>query len=535
MGMARAGTFCIRGCEKMGHSDTNKKKPIKEIEASRSRKAKLERVKAEGFDRKKVEEKLKKAKPDKGILLNALMEHVVYRDIEMRVLWANNEACKSVGLTFEELTGRYCYEIWHGRSEPCVVCPAIKAVKTGQRQGMEVKTPDGRIWLIRAYPVRDVNGRITGSINTTLEITERRRAEKALRESEEKFKGIFEHANDCIIYLDSSGIILDVNEKAVQIFGGSKNQILNKHFTDLDIFSSEDKPILIRNFEGLLSGKEPIVTVNIKNKKGQDFVLECSASLTETGDKATNIMVIARNITERKKAEERLHNYQAQLKSLASQLTLTEERERRRIAADLHDQIGQSLVISKIKLDTLRSFVLSEDLAKELNEISDSLYQTIQNIRSLTFDLSFPVLYELGFEAAVATWLVEQIQEKYGIASEFEDDEQPKPLDDDVRVLLFRNMRELLINVVKHANANKVKVSVRKVGSEIHVSVEDNGAGFDVAKVISTSAKAGGFGFFSIRERLEELGGHLEIDSEPGRGTRITLAAPLKQQNTEGG
>jgi signal transduction histidine kinase len=149
----------------------------------------------------------------------------------------------------------------------------------------------------------------------------------------------------------------------------------------------------------------------------------------------------------------------------------------------------------------------------------------------LTFDLSFPILYELGFEAAVAAWLVDQIQEKHGITTEFEEDKQPKPLDDDVRVLLFRDVRELLINVVKHANAKKVKVSIRKVGSEMYVSVEDDGRGFDTKKVAATAAKKGGFGLFSIRERLEQLGGHLEIESAPGCGTKATLIAPLKQKS----
>ena len=214
-------------------------------------------------------------------------------------------------------------------------------------------------------------------------------------------------------------------------------------------------------------------------------------------------------------------------------MTLSEERERRRIAVKFHDQFAQSLAISKIKLDTLCSSVPSKNLAKEVNEISNSLSQTIQDIRSLTLDLSYPVLYELGFEAAVAEWLVEQIQEKYGIASEFEDDEQSKPLDDDVRVLLFRDVRELLINIVKHAKAKKVKVSIRKAGRQIRVSIEDDGVGFDVAKVVSTPTAAGSFGFFSIRERLEQLGGHLEIDSKPGHGTKVTLMAPLKRQNTK--
>ncbi len=235
------------------------------------------------------------------------------------------------------------------------------------------------------------------------------------------------------------------------------------------------------------------------------------------------------DIAERKDAEGKLFDYQSQLKSLASELSLTEERERRRIATELHDRISQFLVISKVKLETLRKSASSADIVKALSEVCESIDQTIQNTRSLTFDLSSPILYELGFEAAVAEWLDEHVYKKHGIAAEFLDDGQPKPLDDDIRVFLFRDVRELLINVVKHAHARKVKVSSRKVGSEIHVSVEDDGTGFNVSEITSIATKTGGFGLFSIRERLEQLGGRLKIESEAGRGTKVTIIAPLKQ------
>jgi signal transduction histidine kinase len=112
------------------------------------------------------------------------------------------------------------------------------------------------------------------------------------------------------------------------------------------------------------------------------------------------------------------------------------------------------------------------------------------------------------------------------------DDGSLKPLDDDIRVLLFRNVRELLINVVKHAQANKVRVSVRKVKDNIRVDVEDDGVGFDPFEVMSMAAKKAEFGLFSVRERLEQLGGMIEINSKPGRGSKITMKAPLKKEDT---
>ena len=233
---------------------------------------------------------------------------------------------------------------------------------------------------------------------------------------------------------------------------------------------------------------------------------------------------------ERMRREQRFLEYQAQLKSLASELALTAERERRRIATELQERISQFLVISKFQLEGLQQSVSGEKLKVVLDGICKTLGQTIAETQLLTFDLSSPVLHELGFEAAVADWLTEEIQDKHGIAAEFEDDGQSKPLDEDIRILLFRFVRELLMNVVKHARANKVKVSVCKVGSQICVSVEDDGVGFDPAKVASTAAKRAEFGLFGIREKLEYLGGHLEIKSEPGHGCKVTMTAPLKQK-----
>jgi signal transduction histidine kinase len=232
---------------------------------------------------------------------------------------------------------------------------------------------------------------------------------------------------------------------------------------------------------------------------------------------------------ERKRAQQRAGEYQAQLKSLALQSSLAEEREKHRIATELHDQIGQSLAISKVKLDALHHSVLSGERGEVLEEVCNALGQAIAQTRSLTFDLSSPILDQLGFEAAVASWLAEQIESKHHIATEFNDDGKRKPLDDDVRALLFRNVRELLINIVKHAKANKVVVSVGKIGNEIHVTVADDGIGFEPAEALAKAAREGKFGLFSVRERLEQLGGRLEIESKPAHGCKVTMTAPLKQ------
>jgi signal transduction histidine kinase len=165
------------------------------------------------------------------------------------------------------------------------------------------------------------------------------------------------------------------------------------------------------------------------------------------------------------------------------------------------------------------------DWVGSLNEIGELIDQAIQYTRSLTFELSPPILYELGLEAALE-WLTEQIQEQHGILIDFEDDRQSKPMSEEIRITLFKATRELLINIVKHAQASKAKVSILREDNSIRIRVEDDGVGFNPLKT-ACLGKTIGFGLFNIREKLNSIGGYLEIQSEPGQGTRITLVTPL--------
>jgi PAS domain S-box-containing protein len=362
------------------------------------------------------------------------------------------------------------------------------------------------------------------------DIGERKMAEQALRESEERLKILFESAPDAIYLIDSKGRFVDGNRAAENLVGFQKTEAIGKSLAELGLLSagqlSKARANLKKVAAGKLSGPNEYT---LKRKDGSHVCVEVRTFPVKIGGKVLT-QGIARDITGHKRTEKKLLEHQAKLKSLASRLSLAEERERYRLATDLHDQISQSLVISKIKLDQLHKSSDSDEFRESLKDISSCLGQVIDDTRALTFDLSYPILYELGFEAAVAEWLADQIQVKHGIKTEFTNDGHQKSLDDDIRVLLFRNVRELLINVVKHARPKKVRVSIRRIKGSIRISVEDDGIGFDPAEVMSMSAKRAQFGLFSVRERLEQLGGLIEIDSKAGRGTKITMMAPLKKE-----
>jgi len=241
------------------------------------------------------------------------------------------------------------------------------------------------------------------------------------------------------------------------------------------------------------------------------------------------LYLLNKEALQRKRAEEQVSAYQADLRSLASQLTLAEERERRRLAVHLHDQIGQNLALSHIKLEELRTSLEEgglSGLAEAVNHLAGLLKRSIEETQSLIFRISSPILYDLGLEAALE-WLTDRFSHQHGVLTYFESDRQPKPLAEDLKVLLFQAVQELLVNVVKHARAHSLKVSMWRQGDCLCIGVEDDGVGFNPSVTGYRHGKDGGFGLFSIRERLRPLGGRLQVKSDPGGGTEVILSVPL--------
>jgi len=432
---------------------------------------------------------------------------------------------------FGDDNGRHCYDYIFGRKGPCEFCEAYNVLKTGKPHHWECKSPDGlSIIDIYDFPFTDTDGSPL-ILEMDIDITERKKIEDALRESEEKYRDLFENARDAIITTNVEAKITGVNKLAEE-YGFKKEQLLGKSIFDFIV--EEHKERALKDFKAAISGKPVRGEMDVITPRGI-FTAEYIDNPIKRGGEIIGIQAVLRDITERRKTQQKVLDYQVQLKSLASELTLAEERERRRIATELHDRIGQALAISKIKLDRLRHSMRTGEQARSLEEVCNVLGQAIAETRSLTFDLSSPILHELGLEAAINSWLVEQIEVKHHIAVEFNDGGKTKPLDDDVRVLLFRNVRELLINVVKHACADAVKVCIHRIGSRVQVTVQDDGVGFEPAEALAKAVTKGKYGLFSIKERLEQIGGHLEIESEPGHGCKVTMTAPLKKREITDG
>ncbi|MGD0884635.1 MAG: PAS domain S-box protein [Thermodesulfovibrionales bacterium] len=355
-------------------------------------------------------------------------------------------------------------------------------------------------------------------------ITERKKAEQRMH----LLDAAIQQAKESIVITSAnpgqpSSKIVFVNPAFTNMTGYTAEEVIGKPSLILQ-GPKTDNTEWVRLENDQSRGKAFYVETLTNRKDGSQIHLEWQiVPLRDERGKVTHFLSIQRDITERKRADERFRAYQEQLRSLASELSLTEERERRRIATELHDHIGQTLAITKIKLGALKQDMLSPNsYSGQIDDIRALVEQTIQYTKSLTFELSPPILYELGFEATIE-WLAEQMQKQHYILFDFEDDGIPKPLDRDVSILLFQAVRELFMNIVKHSQAHQVTVSLRRADDTMKIAVQDDGIGFDASKIDKVMT----YGFFSIRERLKYFGGTFEIDAKPDCGTRITLTSPL--------
>ena len=349
--------------------------------------------------------------------------------------------------------------------------------------------------------------------------------ESEMRESEERYRQLVELSPDGI-GLERDNKIVFINTVGAKLLGCNRpEELIGKPI--LDFVHPDYKSRTHRQLEYLRRKQKALPLREEKFLRVDGTVLDVEVAATPLiYQNKPAAQIVFRDITERKLAQERILADQKQLRQLTAELVLAEERERHAIATAMHDSIGPILAFTKRELSTLRKTAPSK-IAESLENIGVNISEAVTQTRTLTFDLSPPTLYTLGFEMAIAE-LTERFCEEHKLEHSFNNSDEPKPLTDHVKVLLYRSVRELLINIAKHANAEFVKVSVSRIDSDIQVTVEDDGKGLDVSAISGRAIKSKGLGLFSVRERLTHIGGKFEIESKRGKGTRATLTAPLK-------
>jgi len=528
--------------------------------------------------RKQTEEALRDSEERHRMLFEGASEGIVAAEIETkRFLFANPAICRMLGYTEEELKQMSVFDIHPKEALKQIIDQFESQARTHQTLAIEIPClrKDGSIVYADISAARvKMDGKVC-LVGFFSDVTERKNIEQAIQESEEKYRRLVESLRQEYFFYSHGldGIFQYVSPSIKNVLGYTQEQFLT-HYTEYLTENPINEEVIEHTNLGIQGKQQLPYEVEIYHQDGSVHRLEVSeVPILDDEGKVTAVEGIAHDITdrwqakmqlqkardeleerveqrtkeleeanlelrneisERQKAQERLLGYQKELRSLASELSLAEERLRRKVASDVHDHIGQNLAISKMKVEELRQSLADSKAVESLDEVRELLGEAIERTRSLTTELSPPVLYELGFERALE-WLVNKAREQYGLSVQFIDDGQNKKISEDVRVMLFQAVRELLINVAKHAKATEVIVSVRKSTDMIWVKVEDNGKGFDFLKERPRGVSSGGFGLFSIRERLGHLGGRFDIESTPDKGTLISLAAPLNDTNVREG
>jgi PAS domain S-box-containing protein len=359
------------------------------------------------------------------------------------------------------------------------------------------------------------------------EIDDRKKIEKTLIASEMQVRTIINKAPTGIALLDKEGWILECNTALQNMLDYNEDELSGVLF--VQAIHPHDKALYNKKFKELINGESDIYRIDSRyiHKEFQEVWGSLSASVVrDAAGQPQFVIAMVEDITNKRQAEEKIVNYQRQLQSLTFELSLIEERERRRIATKLHDNVGQVLTLIGIKVDELHEKVSLSSCNPIVEEVRNLIGQTIKCIRSLMFELSPPILYDLGLEEAIE-WLAEHFSQEHGLKIQVNRDKQPKPLKAEGNIMLFQAVRELLLNIVKHSKATSVKIHIQRACNDICIKVEDNGTGFEFNLIDHNQNIIKGFGLFSIYERLEYYGGNMLIESNESQGTKITLLMPI--------
>jgi len=326
--------------------------------------------------------------------------------------------------------------------------------------------------------------------------------------------------------LDAKATILYANRALADLVDRPVDDLSGEHL--MALFDPAAQQVLNEQFALRHKGERGYYELRFTTHRGRQAVaLVSAAPLLDAQGRFDCSVAVFTDITDRKHAEEARDAYREQLRALSSELFYAEERERRRLATELHDRIGHALVLAKLKLTELDCEELAEPQAQRVAQITSLLDATIEDTRSLTFEISPPVLHELGLVAALK-WLFEQTRSLHGLEVRFDHEVWEQRLSEQLRILLFQAAREVLFNVVKHAQANQVEVSLKLAEPSVLLRIADDGVGFDPAALADHRGAPGGYGLFSIRERLSYIGGELQLESKSGAGTTVSLTAPLE-------
>jgi PAS domain S-box-containing protein len=360
---------------------------------------------------------------------------------------------------------------------------------------------------------------------------EHQSADRALKASEMRYRRLFETAQDGILILNAdTGQIDDVNPFLTDMLGYTREQLLGNKLWEIGPF--KDTKASKAEFRELQ--RESYVRYDdlpLETSAGKSISVEFVSNVYQVnGDKVIQCNI--RNITERKQAEVKRKEYSRKLQVLSRRLVEAQETERRNIARELHDEIGQALTVMQLNLQAMLLSPGTEVVSPRLNESLEVVERVLEQVRDISLDLRPSILDDLGLEPALR-WYTERQAALVELKVEFHADQLEQRLDSMIETECFRVAQEALTNVVRHAQAKAVTVELRKEDGQLHLRVRDDGVGFDVAPVRDQAVRGASLGLLSMEERASLAGGGLEFKSNPGQGTEVHAWFPLKWQTPQ--
>ena len=476
---------------------------------------------------------------------------ILSKDLDGVITSWNRGAERIFGYSAEEMIGSSILKIIPPDRHPeetAILSKLRRGERVDHYETVRCRKDGGLVDIsITVSPLRDIAGNIIGASKIARDISEQKRAKTALHESEERWRVTLESIGDAVIATDASAVVAFVNAVAARTLGRSAQDIVGRPLTEVfKIVNEETRESIESPVDRVIREGRVIGLANhtvVLRPDGTEVPIDDSAApIRDREDRLIGVVLVFRDISERKRSEIQLQrwnaeleirvrertaelvNSQERLRALATQLNLTEQRERRRLAGDLHDYLAQLLALTRIKLG--QALQRTPDQLPEgrasLTEIDGLLQESLQYARTLMAQLSPSVLQDLGLIPALY-WLAEQMsQQGLKVDVDVLTEEIPS-FDEHQSDLLFQAIRELLANVVKHAGVSSASVTIKKQDRDTWLlTVADCGAGFDI-NAVHYQPSGEHFGLFSIQERMEAMSGWCRIESAVGKGTTVEL------------
>lgn len=458
---------------------------------------------------------------------------IAFTDSKLNILRANRTMCMMFGYPIEEMIGqpvsKFTVPQDYAREEVL-----IQEIRQGHRDEYRLEkrsvAKDGRVfWTnVSVSTVRTADGKLRYLLGMINDIDNRKKAEELLLEGEEKYRTIFTAETDAIFLIDpDTNTILDANPAACQLYGYSLYEMVGMDFSDL----SSGNKIVIREKQS--QEELSLIQYHVK-KNGLVFPVEISASLFSQQGRNINLVTV-RDITERKRVEQERERLLAEVQQAHSQLQLlsrqlfeVQEIERRNIAYDLHDEIGQAILAIKSSLETLQLENESEGLADQLAASVKIADTALEQIRSLALNLRPAMLDDFGL-AATLEWFLERQARNNRIKISFQSNlpEQLRFLQV-IETVGFRVAQTAFMNIARHSQAQHVHVILNYLDEshELELIIRDDGVGFDVAVALEMAQRGRSLGLLGLQERVRLVGGWSTVKSTPGVGTEILVRLP---------